>query len=108
MRSVKGFSVPARCRRRSGVRAHEERSMRAKRTKRTKRAKPIQQRVEGLPERLRLTIDSYGSISMTATAIKRSEGALRKWILGTAEPNASDLRSICEVTGTQINWLLFG
>jgi transcriptional regulator with XRE-family HTH domain len=82
--------------------------MRAKRAKRTRRAKRVKQRVDGLPERLRLTIESYGSISMTATAIKRSEGALRKWILGTSEPNASDLRSICEVTGTQIDWLLFG
>jgi hypothetical protein len=77
--------------------------MRPKRKKRTKRAKRVQQRIEGLPERLRLTIESYGTISMTATAIKRSEGALRKWILGTSEPSASDLRSICELTGTPIN-----
>jgi hypothetical protein len=26
----------------------------------------------------------------------------------TSEPNASDLRSICELTGTHINWLLYG
>jgi DNA-binding ferritin-like protein (Dps family) len=82
--------------------------MRAKGAKRTRRAKRVKQRIDGLPERLRLTIESYGSISMTAAAIKRSEGALRKWILGASEPNASDLRSICEVTGTEINWLLFG
>jgi hypothetical protein len=82
--------------------------MRAKRTKRTKRADRVQRRIEGLPERLRLTIASYGSVSATATAIKRSEGALRKWIRGTSEPNASDLRLICELTGTQINWLIFG
>lgn len=82
--------------------------MKAKRTRRTRRAKRVLQRIEGLPDRLRLTIESYGSISMTATAIKRSEGALRKWIRGASEPNASDLRSICELTGTQINWLLYG
>jgi len=52
--------------------------MRGKRTKRTKRAKRLQRRIEGLPERLRLTIESYGSVSMAATAIRRSEGALRK------------------------------
>jgi hypothetical protein len=82
--------------------------VRGKRTKRRKRAKRVKQRIEGLPERLRLTIESYGSVSMTATAMKRSEGALRKWILGMSEPNASDLRSICELTGTQVSWLIFG
>ena len=85
--------------------------MRAKRTKRTKRGKcaeRVPRRIEGLPERLRLTIESYGAVSAAATAIKRSEGALRKWIRGTSEPSASDLRSICELTGTQINWLIFG
>jgi hypothetical protein len=84
------------------------RARRTKGTKRTKRAHRVQRRIEGLPERLRLTIASYGSVSATATAIKRSEGALRKWIRGTSEPSASDLRSICELTGTQINWLIFG
>jgi hypothetical protein len=85
--------------------------MKAKRTKRTrgkKRAERVLRRIEGLPERLRLTIESYGTVSATATAIKRSEGALRKWIRGTSEPNASDLRSISELTGTQITWLIFG
>ena len=82
--------------------------MRGKRTKRTKRAKRVQRRIEGLPERLRLTIESYGTVSMAATAIRRSEGALRKWILGTSEPSASDLRAICELTGTPIDWLIFG
>jgi hypothetical protein len=55
-----------------------------------------------------MTIESYGTVSAAATAIKRSEAALRKWIRGTSEPNASDLRSICELTGTQITWLIFG
>ena len=66
--------------------------MKAKRTKRTrrkKRAERFPRRIEGLPERLRLTIESYGTVSAAATAIKRSEGALRKWIRGTSEPNAS-------------------
>ncbi len=85
--------------------------MKAKRTKRTrgkKCADRVLRRIEGLPERLRLTIESYGTVSAAATAIQRSEGALRKWIRGTSEPNASDLRSICELTGTQITWLIFG
>jgi hypothetical protein len=84
------------------------RAKRTKRTKRGKRAERVPRRIEGLPERLRLTIESYGTVSAAATAIKRSEGALRKWIRGTSEPSASDLRSICELTGTQINWLIFG
>lgn len=78
------------------------------RTKRTARVKQVKQRIEGLPDRLRLTIESYGSISMTAAAIKRSEGALRKWISGQSEPSASDLRALCEQTGTQVNWVLYG
>lgn len=82
--------------------------MRARRTKRAKRAKRVQRRIDGLPDRLRLTIASYGSVTATATAMNRSEGALRKWIRGTSEPNASDLRSICELTGTHVNWLLYG
>lgn len=85
--------------------------MKAKRTKRTrgkKRAERVLRRIEGLPERLRPTIESYGTVSAAAAAIQRSEGALRKWIRGTSEPNASDLRFICELTGTQISWLVFG
>jgi len=78
------------------------------RARRAKRAKRVQRRIEGLPERLRLTIASYGSVTATAAAMHRSEGALRKWIRGSSEPNASDLRSICELTGTHINWLIFG
>lgn len=78
------------------------------RAKRAKRAKRILRRVDGLSERLRLTIESYGTVSAAAAAIQRSEGALRKWIRGTSEPNASDLRSICELTGTHIDWLLYG
>ncbi len=78
------------------------------RARRTKRAKRVQRRINGLSERLRLTIASYGSVTATAAAMARSEGALRKWIRGTSEPSASDLRSICELTGTRINWLLYG
>jgi len=78
------------------------------RAKRAKRARRIPRRVDGLSERLRLTIESYGTVLATAAAIQRSEGALRKWIRGSSEPNASDLRAICELTGTHINWLLYG
>ena len=79
--------------------------MKARRAKRVVR---VNRRIEGLPERLRLTIASYGSVTATAAAMKRSEGALRKWIRGASEPSASDLRSICELTGTRIDWLIFG
>ncbi len=82
--------------------------MKARRSRRGKRAERVKRRIDGLPERLRLTIASYGSVTATATAMERSEGALRKWIRGTSEPNASDLRSICELTGTRIEWLIFG
>jgi hypothetical protein len=82
--------------------------MKRKRAKRAKGANKMPRRIEGLPERLRQTIASYGTVSAAARAIDKSEGALRKWIHGTSEPNASDLRSICEVTGTRINWLIFG
>jgi len=82
--------------------------MKVKRAKRTLRDKRIPQRIEGLTERLKLTVASYGTVSVTAKANKRSEGALRKWIRGASEPNASDLRAICELTGTRIDWLIFG
>lgn len=76
--------------------------------KRTQRARRVRRRIEGLSERLRLTIASYGSFSATAAAMDRSEGALRKWIRGLSEPNASDLRSLCELTGARMEWLIFG
>jgi len=78
------------------------------RARRAKRARRPPRRIEGLSERLRQTIASYGTVSAAAKAIDRSEGALRKWIHGTSEPNASDLRAICELTGTRLSWLIFG
>lgn len=52
------------------------------RAKRAKRARRVQRRISGFSERLQLTIASYGSVSATAAAMDRSEGALRKWIRG--------------------------
>jgi len=43
-----------------------------------------------------------------ARAINRSEGALRKWLRGQSEPGVSDLRAICEATGTSAEWLVMG
>jgi hypothetical protein len=43
-----------------------------------------------------------------AREIERSEGALRKWLRGQSEPNVSDLRAICEVTSTSVEWLVMG
>lgn len=63
---------------------------------------------DGFPSRLREALDSYGSTSAVARAINRSEGAVRKWLRGQSEPGVSDLRTICDVTNTNIEWLVFG
>ena len=57
---------------------------------------------------MREVIDAYGSASGLAKAIERSEGAVRKWLRGESEPNVTDLRSVCEQTGTSIDWLVTG
>jgi hypothetical protein len=62
----------------------------------------------GFAARLREVIDAYGSASGLAKAIDRSEGAVRKWLRGESEPNVTDLRSVCEQTGTSIEWLVTG
>lgn len=62
----------------------------------------------GFAARLREVIDAYGSANGLAKAIGRSEGAVRKWLRGDSEPNVTDLRSICEQTGTNIEWLVTG
>jgi transcriptional regulator with XRE-family HTH domain len=64
--------------------------------------------IDGFPARLRQVIDSYGNTSSLAREIERSEGALRKWLRGLSEPNVSDLRRICEVTHTSVEWLVMG
>ena len=63
---------------------------------------------DGFPARLRQVLDSYGSTSSLARSIERSEGALRKWLRGESEPNVTDLRAICEVTSTSVEWLVMG
>jgi transcriptional regulator with XRE-family HTH domain len=63
---------------------------------------------DGFPARLRQVINSYGNTSSLAREIERSEGALRKWLRGLSEPNVSDLRAICEVTRTSVEWLVMG
>jgi transcriptional regulator with XRE-family HTH domain len=62
----------------------------------------------GFATRLREVIDAYGSASGLAKAIERSEGAVRKWLRGESEPNVTDLRAVCEQTGTNIEWLVSG
>jgi len=66
------------------------------------------ERTEGLAARLRQTIEGYGRVTAAASAIGRSEGALRKWMRGESEPNASDLRRLAELTGVSVEWLVFG
>ncbi len=65
-------------------------------------------RIAGFPGRLCEAMDSYGSVSANAVAIKRTEGALRKWRLGKSEPTASDLRAVSHITGAGLEWLVFG
>lgn len=62
----------------------------------------------GFAARLREVIEAYGSASGLAKVIERSEGAVRKWLRGESEPNVTDLRSLCEQTGTSIEWLVTG
>ena len=66
------------------------------------------QETGGFAARLREVIDAYGSASGLAKAIDRSEGAVRKWLRGESEPNVTDLRCVCETTGTRIEWLATG
>lgn len=69
---------------------------------------PSLDEADGFAERLRQAIDSYGSTSALARVIRRSEGAVRKWVRGQSEPTVSDLRAICQVTGTSVEWLVMG
>ena len=63
---------------------------------------------DGFPARLRQAVAAYGSVTALAKAIARSEGAVRKWLRGVSEPNVSDLRAICALTGANIDWLVSG
>lgn len=71
-------------------------------------ARREKQESSGFAARLREVIEAYGSASGLAKAIERSEGAVRKWLRGESEPNVTDLRSVCEQTGTSIEWLVAG
>jgi transcriptional regulator with XRE-family HTH domain len=62
----------------------------------------------GFPARLRETLARFGSAQALALAIQRSESAVRKWLRGRSEPSVTDLRAICEVTQTRIDWLVTG
>jgi transcriptional regulator with XRE-family HTH domain len=63
---------------------------------------------DGFAARLRQVVDAYGSTSSFARTLGRSEGALRKWLRGQSEPSVSDLRAVCEMTGTSVEWLVTG
>jgi transcriptional regulator with XRE-family HTH domain len=63
---------------------------------------------DGFAARLRQIVAAHGSTSTLARNLGRSDGALRKWLRGESEPNVSDLRALCEVTGTCIEWLVTG
>jgi len=66
------------------------------------------QEAGGFAARLRQVLKAHGSASSLAKAIARSEGAVRKWLRGESEPNVTDLRALCEVTQTRIEWLVTG
>jgi transcriptional regulator with XRE-family HTH domain len=63
---------------------------------------------DGFAARLRQIVSAHGSTSTLARSLGRSDGALRKWLRGESEPNVSDLRALCELTGTSIEWLVTG
>ena len=69
---------------------------------------PLAHEEDGFAARLRQVVDSYGSTSAMSRAINRSEGAVRKWLRGQSEPSVSDLRAICALTGTSVEWLVMG
>ena len=66
------------------------------------------QEAGGFAARLRQVLKGHGSASSLAKAIARSEGAVRKWLRGESEPNVTDLRAVCDVTETRIEWLVTG
>jgi len=66
------------------------------------------QEAGGFATRLRQVLKAHGSASSLAKAIARSEGAVRKWLRGESEPNVTDLRMLCDVTQTRIEWLVTG
>jgi len=66
------------------------------------------QEAGGFATRLRQVLKAHGSASGLAKAIARSEGAVRKWLRGESEPNVTDLRTLCDVTQTRIEWLVTG
>jgi transcriptional regulator with XRE-family HTH domain len=66
------------------------------------------QETGGFAARLRQVLKMHGSASGLAKAIARSEGAVRKWLRGESEPNVTDLRALCQVTQTRIEWLVTG
>jgi transcriptional regulator with XRE-family HTH domain len=66
------------------------------------------QEAGGFAARLRQVLKAHGNASGLAKAIARSEGAVRKWLRGESEPNVTDLRTLCEVTQTRIEWLVTG
>ena len=66
------------------------------------------QEAGGFAARLRQVLKTHGSASGLAKAIARSEGAVRKWLRGESEPNVTDLRTLCLVTQTRIEWLVSG
>jgi hypothetical protein len=65
-------------------------------------------RTDGLKERLNEVVGHFRSICDAARAVRRSEGAVRKWLRGEAEPGAADLRRLSELTGRSVQWMLFG
>ena len=66
------------------------------------------QEAGGFAARLQQVLKGHGSASSLAKAIARSEGAVRKWLRGESEPNVTDLRALCQVTQTRIEWLVTG
>lgn len=76
-----------------------------------RRGRPPVDRFRSIPDfplRLAELINTFASVSAAATAIERSEGAVRKWLRAESQPSASDIRLLCELSGFTAEWLLFG
>ena len=65
-------------------------------------------RVSDFPARLKQALERVGGVAAAASAIGRSEGAVRKWLRGQSEPAVSDLCALSELTQTRIDWLVAG
>lgn len=61
---------------------------------------------EGFRQRLRQTVEGYGTATALARACGFSEANLRRWLDGPSEPKRPQLVTLAAVTGVDLEWLL--